>query len=63
MGIYAPYKIKLEKYSREKGYEAVAAIFANISDKKSINNLTLMKEVPADYVNRCFKDIDTDPIH
>ena len=45
------------------GYVAIAAIFANISDKKSINNLTLMKEVPADYANRCFKDIDTDPIH
>ena len=53
----------LEKYERNSGYYALSQVFAQISDKKSINNLQLMTELPAEYKNRCFKDIDAHPVN
>ena len=62
-GIYAPIDLMLEKYERSSGYHALSQVFAQISDKKIIKNLQLMTELPSEYKNRCFKDIDADPVH
>ena len=62
IGVYAPIEVHLSKYDRHEGYEALAQVFSQISSKKSKANLEAMENLTSEYENRCFKDIDFNPV-
>ena len=52
----------MAKYDRHEGYEALAQVFSQISAKKNKANLESMGSLTPEYENRCFRDIDFNPV-
>ena len=61
-GVYSPDPIKLEKCERENAYQALSCIFKQFSEEKANSELEPLKELPPEYKNGCYKDLEFKPI-